>query len=505
MLQETRLGKTVNDIRKKTTNKELATRCKALVKQWQKQFVRSAQKKDSTGSSTPGTPSSGTDGSQSQGSSSQTGRPPSRGLQTPTSSVDKAHKQNRTKRKRGSPGSATTSPNAELHPAKRSGQVSSAPDSTDSSVNGLPGQVTSGNSTNLTPKMPNLSPRVSPRVSPRGSPRGATKRELKTLKAAVKAQAVGESSGRVSPTVGKNSRSSSPAVANRTAQRKTNSPNISMPKLEKVSDKLSSKVNQTSGSSRKSATTPEMSHQTGDKVNLSKKNSTLGSSTLSPSVQPNSTKLEDGNSSAATVKLRTASPSVATCSPSLQSKTSPSINAIKKDNSLTSLSQIIPKPRTESSKPSLKSVKSIFDDDSSDEDVYNAKTSDAINSFSLASPTSDHPEIDSDDDSATDPLTLPGNNGSESHVPETNAAPESLKSASKITETLEDDDEDVEEVIIRKPVTQDDISRLHNDRWEGVNGCYDNEGQWFDWTQCLSVLFNEEEHPLHILPYVSLD
>ena len=347
-------------------------------------------------------------------------------------------------------------------------------------------------------------------MSPRGSPRVTTKKEAKTRKAAVKAAATaGDSSGRVSPSVGKNSRSGSPAVANRTAQSKTNSPNISMPKLEKVSDKLSLKVNQTSGTSRKSATAPPQ--QTGDastarsnKVNLSKKNSTLGS--LSPSVQPNSTKLEDDNSSAATVKLRVASPA-ATDSPSLQSKTSFSINSINKDNSLTSLSpQIIPKPRTESSKPSLKSVKSIFDDDSSDEDDYDAKTSDAVNSFSLASPTSDHPEIDSDDNSATDPLTLPGNNGSESHVPETTSATESMKSASKITETLEDDDdEDVEEVIIRKPVTQNDISRLHNDRWEGVNGCYDNEGQWLDWTQCLSVLFNEEEHPLHILPYVSLD
>ncbi|XP_077981120.1 uncharacterized protein LOC144436250 [Glandiceps talaboti] len=56
----------------------------------------------------------------------------------------------------------------------------------------------------------------------------------------------------------------------------------------------------------------------------------------------------------------------------------------------------------------------------------------------------------------------------------------------------------------RKEITEDDVKKLHNENWEGVNGCYDNQGEWQDWSNSLVVNTNED-NVLHILPYVILD
>ena len=54
------------------------------------------------------------------------------------------------------------------------------------------------------------------------------------------------------------------------------------------------------------------------------------------------------------------------------------------------------------------------------------------------------------------------------------------------------------------PVDSERVSELHDQQLEGVNGCFDINGAWRDWTQTLT-LASFDADPLHILPYVSVD
>lgn len=53
-------------------------------------------------------------------------------------------------------------------------------------------------------------------------------------------------------------------------------------------------------------------------------------------------------------------------------------------------------------------------------------------------------------------------------------------------------------------VSEDIIDKLHNEQWTSVNGNLDSNGEWYDWTQLFTNLSYSDE-PLHILPYVLLD
>uniref|UniRef100_UPI00358E7EBF mediator of RNA polymerase II transcription subunit 26 isoform X1 n=2 Tax=Myxine glutinosa TaxID=7769 RepID=UPI00358E7EBF len=61
------------------------------------------------------------------------------------------------------------------------------------------------------------------------------------------------------------------------------------------------------------------------------------------------------------------------------------------------------------------------------------------------------------------------------------------------------------------PITGQDLMRLHGDdidsdgRWPGVNGCNDDQGSWYDWTACLTLDPHGQGGELVILPYVCLD
>lgn len=70
--------------------------------------------------------------------------------------------------------------------------------------------------------------------------------------------------------------------------------------------------------------------------------------------------------------------------------------------------------------------------------------------------------------------------------------------------SLEIAEEEEEPVLEKKELTEAEILKISTENWENVNGEYDREGNWKEWHE-MTIRESYKGDSLHILPYVNID
>ncbi|XP_072172789.1 uncharacterized protein [Diadema setosum] len=451
-LEETRLGKIINLIRKKTSNSAIKKRCAALIRQWQSQFLQKTPQPPKSESPAP----SQDDRKGQEGLSTTDGqksKPPKQ--TTNTLPVDKSKSENQRRRKREAESSPSISPSSRGPPQKKlsSSQgrspslVGEGNGQDDSSLNGMSVKEERVRvKTLIKDEVQPSSPRS--RVSS-PSPKPGSSKEKGSLKRL------------------KQERSSSPKertknVATNSLSPGTSRKHVLVKKEEKVSPVVSS-----AKTDRKPHVSPGASNQS------PAKRSKTAANAKSPRQSHNASL-----SNSPPAKARSSVMEV------------PSVFGMDWETNFSSVGNEV-----DSQAPSQSL--SIFDLDSSERLSQSVSPGGIFEMGRAPSPPveEDYPMVPAasvETSAAEDELET-----RETESPESPSAGFSGPVARM--ETLEDDP-----VTPPAPVPEGDIDRIHNEHWEGVNGCYNNKGEWSDWMQCV-VVNTEEDTSLQILPYVCID
>ncbi|XP_038067929.1 mediator of RNA polymerase II transcription subunit 26-like isoform X2 [Patiria miniata] len=503
-LEETRLGKIVNDIRKNTQDNALSLRCKKLVRVWSKQFVRGtpssakaagSSTQDATANRQPTPPTPGTASTLSSGGN----RTPSLKTQTsatPTSTVDKKKSENRKRRKlTPSPSTATSTGSAPTSAKKPRPSVSTPTSNatkdqtTPETKNGMPTQLEAGRSTlqssksafskvkQSEPKAPSRTSSPALKAKSQSSP-SLSKLNANTSKGLSKSPLLTKQGS--SPAINRGSKLSPAVVATAKAGRSSPSVKAKQPSSSNSTD------------SNRLDVADATLHVGEEAEDTSQKDFVVSSQqhVKSPSVQKC---LQDSNSSSATVKLRSPAAAVE------EKCTTPTCSAPVISYNRTQLAS--PSPDQALQEPDSSKVSfSIFDDDYDDDILSGTKHSKpTVDLEEVPTPTS-HELILADTGKPLEPS--PVDTSQVDLDLEVDTPDKGTPEASPPQDVALSDIE--EEPVPAKPVTAEDLTRIHEQEWDGVNGCFNDRSEWFDWTQCLSVTV-QEDNALHILPYICLD
>ncbi|XP_033095660.1 mediator of RNA polymerase II transcription subunit 26-like isoform X2 [Anneissia japonica] len=473
-LEETRLGKLVNDIRKKSADRELTNRCRKLVRQWQKQHLKNSNGSSNSPQANQRTPPSSAGAVASAPASNPASSESLSLVQegAPSQpSVDKTNPANRKRRK------AETSSPREGQPSAKLVKSSKVHDS-----NGIP-------------------------------------REGKTVKSGLKKtnenknKHVGLASHQKLSKSGQSVSNLSPSISKRTSSPNVNSLENAkrLPKV-KSSNSLGIAEGSKSAKSSPGLLKPETTKSPSSALGRLKASP---KSRFSPKI---SNTLKDGK------RNNVVSPAFASVSHPRrkEEKTSaaPPMQSIFDDDSKVKTKSIFDDDehhlygdssldrslRSDEKFESSSRTHSLFDEDgdvANDSTIYMKSNQDTLEKNSLLF-SSKH--VDNVSHSQTFVDTESNINALRTSPPLESKMDTCLTSCSMKQEhegTIQRNDISEEPVRI---VTEGEIDRIHTTHWSGVNGCYDLERQWHGWSSGYSIPHeNSGDNALHILPYVCLD
>lgn len=102
--------------------------------------------------------------------------------------------------------------------------------------------------------------------------------------------------------------------------------------------------------------------------------------------------------------------------------------------------------------------------------------------------------------SESQPITIPNippSKEQQSHKTEENKEELEVSVDSEIK--LDEEEEEEEPVKVERNM-EEDVIRINEEKWPNVNGVYDAQGEWHDWSE-LTYSYSYENSELIILPY----